>query len=212
MTPTHFNPINDSVFSGVFLLRGMRSAAGRVDALAYWVASDHFEELGRPPRLLHGGFGLQTVGGLAKPRYHAMTMLSRLGPVELPVSVTGDGGGSLVEAWASRDRDRIAVLLWNLTLDQTKAAGAPELSRTVHVELPGVDPSWQATATTLAIGAGDIASAATDLGDWPTDEQLAELAERSKLVSTPLEWTGSGLDLTLPMPSAVLLELAPRRD
>ena len=65
MTPTHFNPINDSVFSGVFLLRGMRSAAGRVDALAYWVASDHFEELGRPPRLLHGGFGLQTVGGLA---------------------------------------------------------------------------------------------------------------------------------------------------
>jgi xylan 1,4-beta-xylosidase len=213
VTPTHFNPINDSVFSGVFLLRGMRSAAGRVDALAYWVASDHFEELGRPPRLLHGGFGLQTVGGLAKPRYHAMTLLSRLGPVELPVTLTGDGGGSLVEAWASRDRDRIAVLLWNLTLDQTKAAGAPELSRTVHVELPGVDPSWQATATTLGIGAGDVAAAAGELGigDWPSDEQLAELAERSKLVSTPLEWTGSGLDLTLPMPSAVLLEIAPRR-
>jgi len=115
VTPMHFNPINDSVFSGVFLLRGMRSAAGRVDALAYWVASDHFEELGRPPRFLHGGFGLQTVGGLAKPRYHAMSLLSRLGPVELPVTLSGDGGGSLVEAWASRDRDRIAVLLWNLT-------------------------------------------------------------------------------------------------
>ena len=95
VTPTHFNPINDSVFSGVFLLRGMRSAAGRVDALAYWVASDHFEELGRPPRLLHGGFGLQTVGGLPKPRYHAMSLLSRLGPVELPVKLDGDGGGSL---------------------------------------------------------------------------------------------------------------------
>ncbi|HET6985837.1 MAG TPA: xylan 1,4-beta-xylosidase [Kribbella sp.] len=214
VTPTHFNPINDSVFSGVFLLRGMRSAAGRVDALAYWVASDHFEELGRPPRLLHGGFGLQTVGGLAKPRYHAMTMLSRLGPVELPVSVSGDGGGSLIEAWASRDRDRIAVLLWNLTLDQTKAAGAPELSRTVHIELPGVDPSWTATATTLGIGVGDVAAAATDLGigDWPTDDELAKLAEWSKLVSTPLEWTGSGLDLTLPMPSAILVELAPPRD
>lgn len=78
VTPTHFNPINDSLFSGVFLLRGMKSAAGRVDALAYWVASDHFEELGRPPRLLHGGFGLQTVGGLPKPRFHAMSLLSRL--------------------------------------------------------------------------------------------------------------------------------------
>lgn len=212
VTPRHFNPINDSVFSGVFLLRGMRSAAGRIDALSYWVASDHFEELGRPPRFLHGGFGLQTVGGLAKPRYHAMTLLSRLGPVELPVRYDGDGGGSLVEAWASRDRDRVAVLLWNLTLDQTKSSGAPELTRTVQVRLPGVDPSWEATATTLAIGAGDIATAAEGLGDWPTDAELADLAERSRMVSTPLELHDGAVELSLPMPSAVLVELTPRRD
>lgn len=207
VTPTHFNPINDSVFSGVFLLRGMKSAAGRIDALSYWVASDHFEELGRPPRLLHGGFGLQTVGGLAKPRYHAMTLLSRLGPVELPVTLTGDGADSLVEAWASRDRDRIAVLLWNLTLDQTKADGASELTRTIRLQLPGVDPAWEATATTLAIGSGDIAAAADGLSDWPTDEELADLAERSKLVSTPLELHDGTVELSLPMPSAVLVEL-----
>ncbi|MGW6280700.1 GH39 family glycosyl hydrolase [Kribbella sp. NPDC055071] len=211
VTPRHFNPINDSVFAGVFLLRGMRSAAGRVEALAYWVASDHFEELGRPPRFLHGGFGLQTVGGLAKPRFHAMRLLSRLGPVELPVTLRGDGGGSLIEAWASRDRDRIAVLLWNLTLDQTKAAGAPELSRTVRVELPGVDPSWQVTATTLAIGVGDLATAAEGLPEWPSDEELADLAERSRMVSTPLELRDEAVELTVPMPSAVLLELTPRR-
>ena len=53
---------NDAVFAAAFLLRGMRSAAGRIDALSYWVVSDQFEELGRPPRLLHGGFGLRTVG------------------------------------------------------------------------------------------------------------------------------------------------------
>jgi xylan 1,4-beta-xylosidase len=214
VTPTHFNRLSDSVFSGIFLLRGMRSAAGRVDALAYWVASDHFEELGRPPRLLHGGFGLQTVGGLAKPRFHALTLLSRLGPVELPVTLEGDGAGSLVEAWASRDRDRLAVLVWNLTLDQTKAAGSPDLTRTVRLELPGVDPSWQATATTLAVGAGDLTAAAAELGigDWPeSDQQWHELGVRSELVSSPLEWNGSALDLTLPMPSAVLLEFHPGR-
>ena len=63
------------------------------------------------------------------------------------MTLTGDGGGSLVEAWASRDRDRIAVLLWNLTLDQTKADGAPNCPGRSSVELPGVDPSWQVTAT-----------------------------------------------------------------
>jgi xylan 1,4-beta-xylosidase len=204
VTPTHFNPINDSVFSGVFLLRGMRSAAGRVDALAYWVASDHFEELGRPPRLLHGGFGLQTVGGLAKPRFHAMSLLSRLGPVELPVTLTGDGGGSLIEAWASRDRDRISVLVWNLTLDQSKYEGDADLARTIEVSIPGIPEGWQATATWLAHGSGDVARAAQDLriGDWPTEEQWPELAEKSALRT--VAWDGN--TVTLPMPSAVLLE------
>ncbi|TDO35638.1 xylan 1,4-beta-xylosidase [Kribbella sp. VKM Ac-2527] len=234
VTPTHFNPISDSVFSGVFLVRGMRSAAGRVDALAYWVASDHFEELGRPPRLLHGGFGLQTVGGLPKPRYHALSLLSRLGPVELPITVEGDGGGSLVEAWASRDQDRIAILLWNLTLDQTKASGAPELTRRIRVDLPGLAGDWQGTATYLTTrnsatgsgdstppygsgappsGSGDLVAAAADLGigDWPaTDQHWRELARRSQLVSTPLTWNLSSVELTLPMPSAVLLEFRAR--
>jgi xylan 1,4-beta-xylosidase len=127
--------------------------------------------------------------------------------VELPVTLTGDGAGSLIEAWASRDRDRIAVLLWNLTLDQTKADGAPELARNIRLQLPGVDPSWRATATTLAIGAGDIATAAEGLPDWPTDAELVELAERSRMVSTPLELLDGAVELSLPMPSAVLVEL-----
>jgi xylan 1,4-beta-xylosidase len=130
------------------------------------------------------------------------------------VTLEGDGAGSLVEAWASRDRDRLAVLVWNLTLDQTKAAGSPDLTRTVRLELPGVDPSWQATATTLAVGVGDLTAAAAELGigDWPeSDQQWRELGARSELVSSPLEWNGSALDLTLPMPSAVLLEFHPGR-
>ena len=105
VTPTHFNRVNDGVSSATFLLSGMRSAAGRVEALSYWVVSDHFEELGRPPRLLHGGFGLISVGGIAKPRYHALWLLSRLGGTELPVEATGDGADGLVQSWATRRED-----------------------------------------------------------------------------------------------------------
>jgi beta-xylosidase len=64
-----------------------RSAAGRVDALSWWVASDHFEELGRPTSLLHGGVGLLTVGNLRKPRLWALKLLERLGPEELRVDL-----------------------------------------------------------------------------------------------------------------------------
>jgi xylan 1,4-beta-xylosidase len=133
-----------------------------------------------------------------------MSLLSRLGPVELPVTLEGDGGGSLVEAWASRDRDRISVLVWNLTLDQSKCEGDAELARTIEVSIPEVPDGWRATATWLAPGSGDLAQVAADLGigDWPTDDQWPELAERSALRT--VAWDGD--KLTLPMPSAVLLE------
>jgi len=75
----------------------------RIEALSYWVVSDHFEELGRPPALLHGGFGLRTVGELRKPRWWALALLERLDDTRVRVSMSGDGAGSLIEPIATRD-------------------------------------------------------------------------------------------------------------
>ena len=83
VSPTHGGPVNDSVWGAPLVARGMRSAAGRLDALAYWVASDQFVELGVPEQLFHGGFGLLTIGGLRKPRFWAIAVLERLGDEEL---------------------------------------------------------------------------------------------------------------------------------
>jgi xylan 1,4-beta-xylosidase len=101
---------------------------------------DHFEELGRPASLVHGGFGLLTIGNLRKPRFWALKLLERLGPEELAVELDGDGAGGLVEAWASRDPDggRVAVALWNVTLDQTRSTGEPLLDRRVTLRVEGL--------------------------------------------------------------------------
>ncbi len=88
---THFGSIHDGVAGAPFILSGLASAQGRMQALAYWVVSDHFEELGRPPRLFHDGFGLLTVGNLRKPRYWAMHLAAHLGDQVLSSSLTGDG-------------------------------------------------------------------------------------------------------------------------
>ncbi len=112
----------------------MKAVAGRVESLAHWVVSDHFEELGRPPRLLHGGFGLLTVGNLRKPRYFALALAERLGTEELPVALAGDVAG--VEAWAARQEDgTVGVLVWNGTLNHSQAAGSAELARRVNLDL-----------------------------------------------------------------------------
>ncbi|WP_285683593.1 xylan 1,4-beta-xylosidase [Actinoplanes sp. NBRC 103695] len=214
VTATHGHPINDSVFAAAFLLRGMRSAAGRVDALAPWVISDHFEELGRPERLIHGGFGLLTVGNLAKPKYWAMRLLERLGEVEAPVSLSGDGAGSLVEAWASPT----AVLVWNGTLDQSKALGAAGLDRLVRITLPVPEPGdyvvrvWRVDALH-----GNVAARWEALGggaDWPDDEQWLALSAEDRLdEAEPARTVTAGasveIEVDLPNPGIALVEVQP---
>ncbi len=223
VTPTHFNEVSDAVFSGTFLARGMLSAMGRIESLSYWVVSDHFEELGRPPALLHGGFGLRTVGELRKPRWWALAMLERLGSHRIAVAYDGDGGGSLVEAVAATDTDGShSVMMWNLTLDQTKAAGAPELSRSVAVEVSGLAPgaTYRLVHERVDEDHSNIASVwrrlRADGQQWPDDAQWDELhaADRLEHVGPekPVTADSSGVvrvETELPMPSMSLLTLAP---
>ncbi len=214
VSPRHFHPVNDSVSSATFLLHGMRSSAGRLDALSYWVASDHFEELGRPPKLLHGGFGLITVGGIAKSRYHALHLLSQLGETQLPVSATGDGADGLVQTWASRHEDgSLTILVWNHTLDQDKRSGDDSLARAVRLHLEGLGDGATAEVTRLDADHGDVTTLAERLGvgDWPTDEQWDQLQAANTLVAEPVALQhalgGAMLELDVPQPSAVLVHV-----
>ncbi|HSE10271.1 MAG TPA: glycosyl hydrolase [Nocardioidaceae bacterium] len=224
VTPTHFNEVSDAVFSGVFLLRGMASAMERIEALSYWVVSDHFEELGRPPALLHGGFGLRTVGELRKPRWWALSLLERLGRTRLPVASHGDGAGSLVECLATRDDSgEVAVLAWNMTLDQTKAEGEQALSRSVTVTVDGLEPgaSYLLAHDRVDEDHSNIAKVWREMRDgdqaWPTDVQWEQLraADRLEALEPSRQVTADEqgrvvLSFELPMPSMSLLRLTAR--
>ncbi|QBR92249.1 GH39 family glycosyl hydrolase [Nocardioides euryhalodurans] len=224
VTPTHFNEVSDAVFSGVFLARGMLSAMDRIESLSYWVVSDHFEELGRPPALLHGGFGLRTVGELRKPRWWALALLERLGSTRLAVSYDGDGAGSLVEAVAARGAaDEVSVMLWNLTLDQTKAAGSDALAREVSVEVTGLAPgaSYDLTHVRVDENHSNVASVwgglREDGQDWPTEEQWQVLRDADRLEELEPARTVTASDegvvvveTVLPMPSMSQVVLTPR--
>ncbi|UBU10180.1 GH39 family glycosyl hydrolase [Nonomuraea gerenzanensis] len=214
-TPTHFHGIGDGPFGAAFVLHGMRSAAGRIAALSHWVASDHFEELGRPPRLFHGGFGLLTVGNLRKPRFHALALANRLGEAELAADVGGDVAG--VEAWAARHADgRVGVLVWNGTLNSAQSAGAPELARTVTLAVEGLARgAYTLTHHRLDAAHSNVEAAweAMGGGDWPAGEQWEALAAADGLdaLAPPATVTGPAVSLVfdLPMPGVSFLELAP---
>ncbi len=216
---SHFHPLHDSAWAGGYLVRGMKSAMGRLEALGYWVASDQFEELGWPPRLLHGGFGLLTVGNLRKPRYWALWMLEHLGEEQLEANLGGDGAGGMVDALATRDvHGRMALLIWNTAIDSAQADGNPLLDRHITIQIEGlaargyhlrhhrVDRQHSNLAATWHAMGG---------GEWPTEEQWVALRAANHLEELEPERlieANEGviaLEIDLPMPAISLVELEP---
>ena len=217
---SHFNPVHDSPWSAAYLVRGMASAMGRTDALAYWTVSDHFEELGRAPRLLHRGFGLLAVGNLRKPRWWGLWMMEQLLSERVAVSVTGDGAGDMVQAIGSRaDDGRVTILAWNGTVDVSKAGGEPLLDRSVTFLVSGLERRrYRLRHRRLDEAHSNLVAAWATIGgtaDWPDDGQWAELAATDRLEELDaarfVELTTPSVELAfeLPMPSVSLLELTP---
>jgi xylan 1,4-beta-xylosidase len=215
---THFGPIHDGPMGAPFVLSGLHSAQGRVDAVAYWVISDHFEELGRPERLFHNGFGLLSVGNLRKPRYWAVHLAENLGDQLLAVGASGDGAGTLVQAWASRHEDgTIDVLVWNGTVNVALMAGDPRLDRQVSLKVSGLGGQlYQARLARVDERHSNIVAQCPPEVRWPDEALWARLRAADELHEerlpdvTPEGGTAS-FSFHLPMPGIARIRLIRRR-
>ncbi|GAB3933226.1 hypothetical protein GCM10027614_03750 [Micromonospora vulcania] len=147
-------------------------------------------------------------------------MLERLAPEQLAARLDGDGAGTLVRVWPSVDPQtgRVAVVLWNGTLDQG-VLDHDRLHRSVRLRVDGLAyGAYELRHRRLDEQTSNLAGTARRLGvdGWPTDEQWDALRAADRLADTTPPTTltpdrGSvELSVTLPMPSISLLELTPR--
>ncbi len=215
---THYGSIHDGVIGAPFILSGYAAVQNRMDALAYWVISDHFEELGRPPRLFHNGFGLLSVGNLRKPRYWAVQLAEQLGDELLPVELTGDGAEVLVQALASRHEDgTVDVLIWNGTINAELMDGDPRLDRRVVLEISGLSPAgYRLSVARVDAEHSNILAGYPENLAWPDEDGWQQLRARDRLhedTLAPLDPQDglAKLTLELPMPGIVRLRLIPDR-
>jgi xylan 1,4-beta-xylosidase len=216
ITPTHFAEVTDAAFGAPFVLHGMKAVQRTADWLAYWVVSDHFEELGRPPSLLHGGFGLLSVGNLRKPRWWALALAEEHPTALVVTELHGDGAGSLVDAWVGRAPDgRIDVLAWNGTLDQSKLAGAEILDRRLRVRLDGLaDADYEVQVARVDNDHSNLASRWSGARDWPEADEWEALASDDRLAEeeagrVTVRDGALEFDVQLPMPGVVRLRFTP---
>lgn len=213
---THFGPLQDSVFAAPFLLGGYAAARGRATALSHWVVSDHFEELGRPPRLFHDGFGLLSVGNLRKPRYWAVHLAAGQGQRAIPCEVSGDGAGVLVQASATlHDDATIDLLVWNGTVNADLLRGDPRLDRRVSIEVAGLPGSaYDVELARIDEGHSNVVSALPRDIDWPDaatweDLRRADLLYEEALPTLRPTARVAEFEIGLPMPGVARLRLRP---
>lgn len=213
---THFGPIHDGVIGAPFMLSGYSSVQGRMQAVAYWVVSDHFEELGRPPKLFHNGFGLQTVGNLRKPRYWAANLAAHQGDHVLASKVTGDGAAVLVQSWATRHDDgSVDVLVWNGTINGQLMRGDPRLDRHVAIRVGGLtEPRYTATVARIDEHHSNVVAHCPPGLRWPDAAQWNHLRAHDELHVEELPDVAptaghAGVDVDLPMPGVARLRLTP---
>ncbi len=166
---------HDTLPAATYVVRTVLASLGLVDSLAYWTFTDIFEENGAGETEFHGGFGMISGRGIAKPVLHAYRFLHALGDELLARTACGvvsrhaDTGLLTVLAFhhppevtrstpASYDDPAQALA--------TAATGSPA---TLRIELDGVTSGAPFVLEVLDADHGDARTAWTRLGepqDW----------------------------------------------
>ncbi len=175
------DPLHDEPYAAAFIVKTLLEGHGIADVYSFWTFSDLFEEAYFPSLPFHGGFGLLTIHGVAKPSYRAFELLHQLG-TELITPI--DGMHTTVDAWVvRRDQGReIAVIVTNHAYPLHPITQERVL---VHLET-----SRRPRAATLARIDEDHANAKRrwlDMGtpEYPSHAQVDELHTASVVIRTP---------------------------
>lgn len=78
-TVSHRDLLNDTCFKSAYIAKNVLENYDRLEGMGYWLLSDSHNELRMSEKLFHGGMGLFTWNGIAKPSYYVYSMLSHLG-------------------------------------------------------------------------------------------------------------------------------------
>ncbi len=194
--------VTDSIYMGPWLANTIAQCDGMTEMMSFWTFSDVFEEQGVVKTPFYGGFGLVAAGNLPKPSFYALEVLHRLGEQRIDnsnsdVLVTRTADGSLV------------VAVWNLV-----NPGSTGAAKTVKLEFKGMPPDTRAAIRRVDDTHGNTLGLweKMDRPQYPTDGQLDDLRQQSRLPSPDFEDLSDGsLTLQLPVNGLAVVQIRANR-
>jgi xylan 1,4-beta-xylosidase len=168
------DPLHDEPFAAAFVIKTVMEASGLVQGYGYWTFSDIFEENYFPSEPFHGGFGLLTLHGIAKPAYRAFELLHQLGTGLIPVQ----GAHATADAWVIRHAAQATILLTNFALPRQ-----PIATTRVRVSLRNSQAPLRATIQRIDAHHANAKRCWQDLGTptYPDPSALAQLHAASAM-------------------------------
>ena len=200
-----FDAMHDDPYAAAFIVKTVLEANGLVQGYSYWTFSDIFEENYLSSVPFHGGFGLLTIHGVAKPAYRAYELLHGLGTELIPLK----GEHPTIDAWLVRGPGRATVLLTNFALPLH-----PIETESVSISLEGAEAAAEATVQWIDLEHANAKRRWEQLGkpDYLSGSMIAELDASSRLhkESHPvIRQRGTlRLDVSMPPQSVAAVEFA----
>jgi xylan 1,4-beta-xylosidase len=189
--------IHDDPYSAALVAKTIADNDGLVQGYSFWSFSDLFEEGGQFSTPFHGGFGLQTIHGIAKPTYRVFGMLHRLGTERLRVS---GGSDSTVELLAVRGAADLTLMVYNHNIP-----GGEIHDEQVAITLKGITPAGPASIVRVDARHANPKQKWIALGspEYPDRRQLTQIRRASRLVHNVLKFDSSagGCVLRLVVPA-----------
>lgn len=189
---TSSNPFfhrHDEPYAAAFALKSWLEAADIVQGYSYWTFSDLFEENYFSSVPFHGGFGLLTLHGIAKPTYRAAQILHRLGDERLLV----DGLHSTVDCWVTRRDGALRIVLANHALPTHAIEPEPVVLTLRHADPPR--RAWLERIDETHANPRRVWERAMGQPEYLSPDQVEALQGASALVPEPLVWRMEGGNL-----------------
>jgi xylan 1,4-beta-xylosidase len=199
-----FDDLHDQPYAAAFIIKSVLEARALVSGYSYWTFTDIFEENYFSSTAFHGGFGLLTIDGIAKPAYRAFEMLHRLGDRLLAVA----GSHATVDVWATRRNSRVTVVITNGALPRHSIATEP-----VTIELRGVSAIKSVSIERIDDDHANAHAAWLAMGqpERPLPQHVAALDAASRLRAESVAFAMNGsaaiIDVTMPPQGSALLTI-----
>jgi Beta-xylosidase len=176
---------HDECYASAMIAKILADNDGLVEGYSYWTFTDIFEEGSQLPGAFHGGFGLQTYAGVAKPAYRLFQLYHNLGTKRLVVE-TELAEGQTAELLATEtEQGGIRAILHNHQIPDGQI-----MEEDCKIMIKGITGNVKVTCYPINESSANARGEWVSMGapEYLTREQLEQLHKASEVKAYPCEY------------------------